>query len=164
MICSISLLRSSRLFESFHWNIWIDIVLLWWASIFSYCPQFAHLLLQYSHDVLIGTSSSFSQKATLQHKSQASELTATHITVSAKDTFMAFIERQMAFDTEVHNEFKRTRNDWCWKEQLFLELWRLLMNYPVIKQVGLLLNTQSSSSADVSCQNIHWFPRNYDNL
>lgn len=74
IIYGISLVHTSRLFENFHWNIWIDVLLLRWVFVFSDCSRFSHLLLQCSDDTLIGTPHfSFqklpcSTKAVLQNK------------------------------------------------------------------------------------------------
>lgn len=106
-------------------------------------------------------------KTALQHKGLTSEwswLRYIWMSLSAKGICIVFIERKMAFDTWVHNEFKETKIDYGSKDRLFLELWRLLKLSYNWTTVWLLLKTQSSSSAGVNCQKIHWFQRNYDNL
>lgn len=106
-------------------------------------------------------------KTALQHKGLTSEwswLRYIWMSLSAKGIRIVFIERKMAFDTWVHNEFKETKIDYGSKDWLFLELWRLLKLSYNWTTVWLLLKTQSSSSAGVNCQKIHWFQRNYDNL
>lgn len=130
------------------------------------CSQSPHLLFQCSDDTGIGTPYFSSPKPPRSTKVMLKNwLQYTDLFFQLK-IFMVFTKRKMTFDTEVHNEFKRTKKkkDYSWKNQLFLELWRLLLNLPVIKQQRVLLDTQSNSSDGVNCQNIHWFQRNYDNL
>lgn len=115
----ISLVHSSRPSERLHWSIWIDVLLLLCRVCVAWLFPVSPLLFQCSDDTGIGTAcfssqkSPHSTKATLQNWHRAFQYIEPFL--SAKDIFVVFTKRKMTFDTEVHNEFKRT------KKLLFLE-------------------------------------------
>lgn len=129
--------------------------------LWSGCSQSPHLLFQCSEDTGIGTPNFSSQKPPRSTKAMLqSWVQYTEPFLSAKDTFMAFTERKMAFDTEAHYEFRRTKKLLCLAEPAFS--WAVeIPSEPACKeQQRVLLDTQSSSSDGVNCQNLPWFQRN----